>query len=227
MRHRRRECCFGDLRSLGSVDDQRPFSLRNVPPIAHLPLAGTDGERFLRPLGVGVGADPLEGVDGGGGLVDGLDGVGDDEGELGDGLDAVAAGEDEGGDGGGGDGGDEGEAALVEVDAAVPAAPGLGGGEHAAAAAHVAEGPLAGAVGAAAGDAGDSGHGAAGAPGLGRGLVAGAPRHGVGLPAVLGEVGVDEAGHVGADRRPQHVREGEGDGGRQINLSKILFLLQL
>lgn len=53
----------GDLRSLGSVDVQGPFP-RDVPLIAYLPFARADGERLLRPLSVGVGADPLEGVDG-------------------------------------------------------------------------------------------------------------------------------------------------------------------
>ena len=53
---------------------------------------------------------------------------------------------------------------LVEVDLAVPAAPDLGGREHAAATAHVAKGALAGAVCAAAWNAGDTGDGAPGTP---------------------------------------------------------------
>ena len=55
----------------------------------------------------------------------------------------------------------------------MPAAPRLGGREHAAAAAHVTERTLARAVGTATGDAGNARHGAAGTPGLGGGLVTG------------------------------------------------------
>lgn len=124
----------------------------------------------------------------------------------------MAAGEDEGRDGGGGEGGGDGDAAEAHVDAAVPLAPDLGGREHAAATAHVAEGSLAGAVGAAAADAGDTGDGAAGSPGLGRGLVAGAAGHGVGLAAVAGDEPVGEADDVGADRRAEDVRHRDAGG---------------
>lgn len=105
--------------------------------------------RFLR---VGECADFLENFHGFFGFLDAFDGVADDEGEFRDGLDAVAASLDQGGDCGGGNGGDDGVALLLDVDLAVPAAPDLGRGEHAAAAAHVSEGSLAGTVGSSAGD---------------------------------------------------------------------------
>ena len=82
----------------------------------------------------------------------------------------------------------------VDVDLAVPAAPRLGGGEHAAAAAHVAKRALPRAVGAAARDAGDTRHRAPRAPRLGRGLHAGGVGDGVGLARVLVEAGVDLGG---------------------------------
>ncbi len=197
-----------DLGSLGAVDDEGALAV-DVAAVAHLTLAGADADGVLGLLGVGVGADLLQDLDGLGGLLDGLGGVGNDEGELGDGLDAVAAGEDEGRDGGGGEGGGDGDAAEVDVDAAVPLAPCLGRREHAPAAAHVAEGSLPGAVRPAAGDAGDTRHGAPRAPRLRRGLVAGAAGHGVGLALVAGEQPVDEADHVGAERRAEHLGEGE------------------
>ena len=102
----------------------------------------------------------------------------------------MAAGHDQSRDGSGGNGGAHGVTLEVDVDLAVPPAPGLGGGKHAASAAHVAEGSLARAVGAAAGDARDTGHGAAGTPGLGGGLHAGGELDGVGLTGVLVQAGV-------------------------------------
>jgi len=194
-----------DLGALGAIDDERALAV-DVAAVAHLPLAGADGDGVLGLLGVGVGADLLEDLERLGGLLDGLRRVGDDQGHLWDGLDAVAARLDEGRDGGGGERGGDGDAAEVDVDAVVPLAPDLGGREHAAAAAHVAEGSLAGAVGAASRDAGDTGHGAARTPGLGRRLVAGAAGDGVGLALVAGQQLVGEADHVGADRRPEDGR---------------------
>jgi len=126
----------------------------------------------------------------------------------------VAAGEDEGRDGGGGEGGGDGDTAEVDVDAAVPAAPDLGGREHASATAHVAEGCLAGAVGTTARNAGDTGHRTPRAPGLRGGLVAGSTRHRVGLAAVAGQELVDEAHDVRAERRAEDVRQRDPGGVR-------------
>ena len=100
----------------------------------------------------------------------------------------------------------------VDVDAAVPAAPDLGRSEHASAATHVSERSLAGAVSSAAGNAGDTGDGAAGSPGLGGGLVAGFLGDGVGLAAVVGDLGVDEVDDVGADGGGHDVGEDDGGG---------------
>ena len=200
------------LRAFGSVHDERAFS-GNVAAVPHLPLPRADPAAVLRLLRVGKRSDLSEDLDGLLRFLDAFDGVADDERELRDGLDPVAAGQDERRDGGGGDGRDDGEALLVDVDLAVPAAPDLCRGEHAAAAAHVAEGSLTGAVGAAAGDARDTGDGTAGSPGLGGGLVAGAAADGVGLAGVLGDVVVDECDDVWADGGLHDVREGDGWGG--------------
>jgi len=71
----------------------------------------------------------------------------------------------------GSDGGANGIAALVHVDLAVPAAPGLCGGKHAATTAHVAESSLAGAMGTSTTDTRDTCNSTPSAPGLSRGLV--------------------------------------------------------
>jgi len=127
----------------------------------------------------------------------------------------MAAGEDEGRDSGGGEGGGDGDATEVDVDATVPAAPDLGGREHASATAHVTEGSLASAVGSAAGNTGDTGHRTPRSPGLRGGLVTGAARHRVGLAAVAGQELVDEADDIGADRRAEDVRQRDAGGVRR------------
>jgi len=80
---------------------------------------------------------------------------------------------------------------LVDVDLAMPAPPGLGGGKHTPTAAHVAEGSLPRPVGSAAWHTGDTRHGAPGSPRLGTALHACLELDGVRLPLVLGQVGVD------------------------------------
>jgi hypothetical protein len=69
------------------------------------------------------------------------------EGELGDGINLVATGEDEGSASRSSNGRGDGVTLLVEVDLAVPFPPGAEGGEHATLTAHVTEGGLAGTVG--------------------------------------------------------------------------------
>ncbi|WVY98782.1 hypothetical protein V8G54_030933 [Vigna mungo] len=125
----------------------------------------------------------------------------------------MAAGKDERRDGGGRDGRDNGVALLVDVDLAVPAAPDLGRGKHAATSAHVAEGSLAGTVGSSTGNTGDTGDGTTRSPGLGGCLVASPAADGVGLAAVLGDVGVYEVYDVRADGGPHDVGDGNGGGG--------------
>ncbi|GIX63731.1 mitochondrial protein, putative [Babesia caballi] len=90
---------------------------------------------------------------------------------------------------------------LLEVDLAVPPPPDAGRRVHATGAAEVGVGSLAGPVGATTLDAGHTRHGAPSTPTPGRGLVARHLAHGVGLPPVLGHVGVDRSHKVEPQRR--------------------------
>lgn len=164
-------------------------------------------------LGIRRGADLFKDFEGGGGFLDGFRGIGDDEGKLRNGFDAMTARGNKGGDSGGSKSGGDGEAALGDVDAAVPAAPDLGWSEHSTSTAHVAERTLASAVGAATRSAGNTGDCAAGTPGLGGGLVSSTLGDGVWLAVVGGEACVNEADNVGADRSLKHIREGDGGAG--------------
>ncbi len=175
----------------------------HVAAVAELALAGAHLAGALA-LGDISGATNLcEDGSGLGGLGD-LAQAGQDQGQLDDIVDLVAACLHQGGDGGGGDGSSGGIAALVHGDLAVPLAPGLGGGEHAALTAHVTERTLAGTAGSGAGDTRDTGHSAAGAPGLSRVLHAGVLVHGVWLATVLGHARVNLVHQITADGRIEH-----------------------
>lgn len=124
------------------VNDQRSSSLP-VSPVPHLSLSGSQLSRVGNLDDVGVGLDGLQELDGGLGLVEGLGGVRDDEGNLLDLFDTVASGENERGQGGSSQSRSDGVSSLVLVDLYVPLPPRLGRGEHSTASAHVTERGLA------------------------------------------------------------------------------------
>jgi len=179
-------------------DDEGATALAEAA-VTHLTLTGTQGAGVLDTLDVSIGSQLLQHVHGLLGLLAGLGLVADDQGELGDGLDTMATGEDKGGQGGGSQGADNGISALVHRHLAVPAAPNLGGRKHATTTTHVTESTLSRAPSTTTPDTGNTCDGTTGTPGLGRGLVTGLVADGVGLAAVLGEVGVHQVNDVGAD----------------------------
>jgi hypothetical protein len=123
---------------VGLEDDERATTLA-VATVAELALTGTELTRAGDLGDIGVGAETLEESDGLLGLLERLSGVADNEGNLLDLLNAVTTSKDERREGRGSQSRHHGEAALVLVHLDVPLAPGLGRGEHATTAAHVAE----------------------------------------------------------------------------------------
>lgn len=168
------------------VDDEGTPPLP-VPPVPHLTLTGPDLPRVGNLGDVGVGSDSLEELDGSLGLVGGLDGRREDEGDLLDLLDPVASGEDKRGESRGSEGRSNGVSSLVLVHLDVPLSPGLGRGEHSTTSAHVTESGLARSLGTTTANTGDTGNGTTGTPRLGRGLVTGVLSNGVSLSTVLGD----------------------------------------
>lgn len=158
-----------------------------VPPVPHLTLTGPDLPRVGNLGDVGVGSDSLEELDSSLGLVGGLDGRREDEGDLLDLLDPVASGEDKRGESRGSEGRSNGVSSLVLVHLDVPLPPGLGRGEHSTTSAHVTESGLARSLGTTTANTGDTGNGTTGTPRLGRGLVTGVLSNGVSLSTVLGD----------------------------------------
>ena len=135
------ECLYDAV--IFAVDDERATALA-VATVAHLSLSGAESARVCDLDDIGVSVDALQEGDCFLGLVEGFDGGGDDERNLGDLLDAVATGEDERGEGRSSEGGDGSETTLVLVDFDVPLAPSFCRGEHATTPAHVAKGSLGG-----------------------------------------------------------------------------------
>lgn len=173
------------------VDDKGTTAL-GVAAVAQLADTGTDLARVRDLDNVVVGVERLEQGDGLLGLGQVLGGVSNDEGNLLELLDAVTAGEQERGDGGGSQSRGGSVTLLVLVGLDEPSAPQLGGGKHVTTTDHVTKGGLAGAVSTTTADTGDTGNGTTGTPGLGRGLVTSLARDGVGLTLVLGNVGCRE-----------------------------------
>lgn len=100
------------LTVLGGVVDDEGTTALDVAAVPQLTLTGAELAGVLDLLNIGGGTDGLEKVDGLGGLLQGTvgeGGAGDDEGNLRDGADAVAAGEEKGSAGRGSDGRNGGE----------------------------------------------------------------------------------------------------------------------
>lgn len=193
-------------------DDEGTTTLTEAT-VTHLSLTGTESAGILDTLDIGKGGNLLEDLDGLLGLLAGLSLVGEDEGELGDLLDAVTTGKDEGGEGRGSQGTDNSVTTLVDRHLTMPAAPDLGGCKHTTTTTHITKGTLSGTTSTTTTNTGDTGNGTTGTPGLGRGLVTSLVTDSVGLTAVLGQVGVDEVDDVRADGGAEDL--GEGNGGLQ------------
>ncbi len=129
--------CLDDATVL--IEDHERTAALAMAAITHLSLTSATLARVGHLDDVTVCMKGLEKGNGLLGLFEGLDRIADDEGNLLDLLDTVAAREDERRKRGSGKGRDRRKAALVLVHLDVPSAPGLRRGEHATTAAHVTE----------------------------------------------------------------------------------------
>ena len=189
-----------------TVDDQGT-SAEGEATIAHLALTSTELLAGADALEVSGDTDVLEDGEELSGLV--LVEAVNNEGELGNIVDLVTTGHNEGTASGGGEGGSNSVSLLVKVNLSVPFSEEHEGSEHAALTAHVTEGTLTGTVSTGARDSWDSSDGTTGTPGLGGVLVASHVVDGVTLSSVLGHVGVAELDEIVSDGG----REDGGHGG--------------
>jgi len=191
------ECLASTGLAFGLGEDNERSTTLDMTPVTHLTLPGADGVGVLGLDDVIVGTELFKDLLGLQGLV-AVEGI-DNEWDLRDLIDLVAAGHHQRRERGGSECGADGVAALVHVDLAVPLPPGLGRVEHATSTTHVTESSLSCAVGTTTLDTRDTGHGAASSPRLGGLLVASPLGDGVCLAGVLGHVGVYEVHNIRAD----------------------------
>lgn len=143
------------------VDDERT-TLLNVSSISHFTLTGSESAGSLDLSNITVDVKFLEDGDGFLGLLDLLNVILDDNGELVGLVNLVTTGHDKGRKTGGGNGGSGGHSSHVKVDLSMPSSPDLGGGKESTSTAHVTEGTLSRSVGTTTTDSGDTGDGTAG-----------------------------------------------------------------
>lgn len=161
-------------------------------------------------LDIRVGVETLEEGNGSLGLDDSVkSGLRDNQGDLGDLLDAVTTSHNERSQSGGSQSRADGVSALVLVDLSVPSSPDLGGGEHTATTAHVSEGTLAGAGSTTTRNTRNTGNSTTGTPGLSRVLHTSSLGHSVSLSLVLVDLSVNKVDHIRTDGGSQHIRQGD------------------
>ena len=97
---------------------------------------------------------------------------------------------------------------LLDVDASMPASPYLDGCKHASLSTHVTEGGLPTPMGTTTSDSGDTGNCTSSTPGGSAVAHTGIRVNGVGLPPVLGDVGVNEMHDIGSNWGEEDSGEG-------------------
>ena len=152
------------------IDDERS-TLLNATTVPHLALASPESLGLVHLFNISISLDLLQENVGFLGLVVGLDLVRNDQGDLGDLLDAVTFGHNEGRHTSGSDGWDHSVPLLGYIHLPVPATIDLGGSEHMSTTAHVSESTLTGTVGTATTDTWDTCNSSSSSPRLGTCLV--------------------------------------------------------
>ena len=196
------EVSSGLLDAVIRVVDDKGSLTEGETRVSHLTLTGALLLGRADTLEVTVNSEERHGLKELGGL--GAAGEGGNKGKLGDRLDSVTTGHDEGSASGGSEGGGDSVSLLVEIDLSVPFSPDLEGSEHASLTAHVTESTLTGSVGTRARDSGNTGDSATGTPRLSGMLVTSPVEDGVTLSSVLGHVGVAELDEIISDGGGEH-----------------------
>jgi hypothetical protein len=181
-----------------TVDDQRTLAL-SVAATSELTLTGTEllGSNDLGDITVSTNS--LQDSNSLLGLLNRLDIVRDNEGNLGDGLDTVTSGKDKRSNRSGSNGRSSSVSLLVVVNLDVPLSPGLGRSEHTTATAHVTESSLTSTVSTRTTNTGDTGNSTTGTPRDSGGLLTSVGSDGVSLTLVLGNTSPDRVNNVGTD----------------------------
>lgn len=196
------------------VVDNKGTLAGNVTAVTHLALSGADLTGIVGVSGILISSNGLESSQGLLGLLESLDRVLNNQGHFLNLGNAMSTSLHKSGESRGGKSGGQGVTALTNADLAVPAAPGLGGSEHASMTAHVTEGSLSGAGSTSSRNTRNTGDGATSSPGLSRVLVTSHTVDSVGLTLVLVHVTVDVVNNIHTDGGHKH--SGHGDGSDRL-----------
>jgi len=190
------------------VHDKRTTAVA-VATVTHFTSTCTQLLAVNSPLNVVIGIDLLQEVNSLASLLYVLEGlVSNNKGnflELGN---AVATSHDQSGNGRGSQSRGDSVPLLVDVNPAVPPAPGFSGSKHASSTAHVTKSSLTCTVCATSRNTRNTCNSTTSTPGLSRRLVTSFLRHGIGLTVVFGQVGVNRIDQVGANGSQEYLGQG-------------------
>lgn len=149
------------------VVDEEGTSLESVSSVSELTLTRSDGLRVDDSFNILISTESLEEGDDVLGLFNTFDFIVNNQRKVGDSIDSVTSGEDEGSNSGSSQSRGNGVSLLLDVDLSVPSSPGLQGSEHSTFSTRVGEGSLSGSAGTRSGDSWNSGDSTTWSPGFG------------------------------------------------------------
>jgi hypothetical protein len=181
------------------VVDEKGTSSEIVSSVSEFTLTSSDGLGVGNSFNIFVSTESLQEGNDVSSLFNNFELVIDDQRKVGDVVNSVTSGEDEGSDGGGSQSGGNGVSLLLDVNLSVPSSPGLQGSEHSTLSTRVGEGTLSSSGSTRSTDSGNSGNGSTGTPGDGGMLHTGMDVNSVSLSGVLGDLVVDELDDIKSD----------------------------
>jgi hypothetical protein len=181
------------------VVDEKGTSSEIVSSVSELTLTSSDGLGGGDSFNIFESTESLQEGNDVSGLFNTFDLVIDDQRKVGDVVNSVTSGEDEGSDGGGSQSGGNGVSLLLDVNLSVPSSPGLQGSEHSTLSTRVGEGTLSSSGSTRTRDSGNSGNGSTGTPRDSGVLHTGGDGNSMSLSGVLGDLVVDELDDIESD----------------------------
>lgn len=188
-----------DEGSVFIVVDEKGTSSEIVSSVSELSLTSSDGLGGSNSFNIFESTESLQEGNDVSGLFNTFDLVIDDQRKVGDVVDSVASGEDEGSDGGSSQSGGNGVSLLLDVNLSVPSSPGLQGSEHSTLSTRVGESTLSSSGSSRTRDSGNSGNGSTGTPGDSGVLHTGGDGNSMSLSGVLGDLVMNELNDIKSD----------------------------
>jgi hypothetical protein len=181
------------------VVDEKRSSSEIVSSVSELTLTSSDGLGGGNSFNIFESTESLQEGNDVSGLFNTFDLVINDQRKVGDVVDSVTSGEDEGSDSGGSQSGGNGVSLLLDVDLSVPSSPGLQGSEHSTLSTRVGESTLGSSGSTRSTDSGNSGNGSTGTPRDSGVLHTGGDGNSMSLSGVLGDLVMNELDDIESD----------------------------